>query len=263
MAQSKTDLTGTGTPTGGSSGVDALDAIIAQLQGQNQAGAAGTLSGNPWDVTFALDAPVYTRQVAPRPLVNGKPLIGPYAGEGGKVIPSQVTGADYLQTTLAKTMDPHAVSELQARLAKLGMLAPDTYNVGDGTDAGTQQAMAGVLRVAALKGMTPDDALNYLEKVTPPSQTLAGQEKAKQQSESQARAKAAYDSYIGSLQSVYMRTWGTPPPPGYVDRAAKAGMNIYEFEAHERSKPAFETSAQGQTERLNLESQIAQWMGRA
>jgi hypothetical protein len=257
-----TDQTGAGTPTGGSTSADALDAIIQQLTASLGGGAGSqTLSGNPWDVTFALNAPVYTRQAAPRPLVNGKPLIGPYEGET-KVVPSQVTGADYLQTTLAKTMDPHAVSELQARLAKLGMLAPDTYNVGDGTDAGTQQAMAGVLRVAALKGMTPDDALNYLEKVTPPSQTLAGQEKAKQQSESQARAKAAYDSYIGSLQSVYMRTWGTPPPPGYVDRAAKSGMNIYEFEAHERSKPAFEQSAQGQTERLNIEAQIAQWMGR-
>lgn len=258
------DQTGTGTPPGGSGSQDVLS-IIASLGQSGLLGGGGnsspTLNDSPWDVSFGLDSPVYLKQKASIPEVEGP---GGQANrlESTQVVQSDKTGQQFLMD-MAKGMDPHGVSELQARLAKLGLLAPDTYNVGDGTDQGTMNAMAGVLRVAALKGMTPFDALDYLEKVTPKSQTLAGKEAAAKQSDAQAAQKAAYDSYLGNLNSVYMRTWGVPAPPGYVDRAAKSGMNIYEFEAHERSKPAFETSAQGQTERLNLESQIAQWMGRA
>lgn len=229
-------------------------------------------SGNPWSDTWALDAYVYkSNPIYGKREENYRPpgFVGPIdshvvpgantkylldTGSTGK------TGTQYL-SDLAK-VDPHTVSQLQADLANLGLLQPDSYRVGDGTDERTLQAMAGVLRVAALKQISPDDAITYLKKYTPESQTLAGQKKAATQSLAQESQKAAYNTYLSDLQSTYLRTWGVPAPAGYVDRAAKAGMNIYEFEAHERSKPAFMNSEAGQTERLNLENQIAQWMGR-
>lgn len=233
-------------------------------------GQTQNFTGNPWDPTYALSAyvyhdnPTYGKRV-PRSAVAPSGFVGPVnqglvPGGDQKYVLDQKTGEQYLQD-LSK-FSPHDISQLQADLTNLGLLSPDTYRVGDGTDERTMAAMAGVLRVAALKGLSPGAAIEYLQKTTPASQTLEGQKKAAGQSDAQARQKAAYDAYIGEMNSAYLRTWGTSAPPGYVDRAAKAGMNVYEFQAHERSKPAFLQSAQGQTERLNLESQIAQWMGR-
>lgn len=226
-------------------------------------------SGSPWDNTYALSAYVYKANpiYGKRQPRNAPPgFVGPVSQplvKGGATpftLDTATTGQDYLNQ-FAK-VDAHAVSGVQAQLAELGLLQPDSYRVGDGTDERTMSALAGVLRVAALRGISPDAAIDYLKKTTPQSQTLEGQKKSAAQSDAQARQKAVYNSYLGDLQSAYMRTWGVPAPPGYTERAAKAGMNVYEFQAHERSKPAFFSSAAGQTERLNLESQISQWMGR-
>lgn len=52
-----------------------------------------------------------------------------------------------------------------------------------------------------------------------------------------------YAPVIRSFFSAYFKLWGTLPPPGYVEKAARS-MNLYEFIARERKKPAFrETKA--------------------
>lgn len=41
------------------------------------------------------------------------------------------------------------------------------------------------------------------------------------------------------FKSIYLSLWGEPPTQDYIMAAAKSGMNSYEFEQHERAKPAF------------------------
>lgn len=69
---------------------------------------------------------------------------------------------------------------------------------------------------------------------------------------------AQYKQY---LVAKYIQLWGVDPPPGYIDRAAAAHMNIFEFEAHERAKPAFKSSQTYQEERINAEFSLAQQLG--
>lgn len=73
--------------------------------------------------------------------------------------------------------------------------------------------------------------------------------------------QSAKIQYKQQLAQVYLRLWGIAPPPGYIDRAAKAHMNFYEFEAHERAKPAFKNSQTYHEERISVEGSIAQRLG--
>lgn len=53
--------------------------------------------------------------------------------------------------------------------------------------------------------------------------------------------KAPPDPYapiMRSFFSAYFKIWGTLPPPGYVEGAARS-MNLYEFIDQERKKPAY------------------------
>lgn len=67
--------------------------------------------------------------------------------------------------------------------------------------------------------------------------------------------------YMQGLVQTYLSLWGLAPPPGYVERIAASGMNIFEFEAHERAKPAFDRSMRYQEERLQTELEMARYFG--
>lgn len=41
------------------------------------------------------------------------------------------------------------------------------------------------------------------------------------------------------FQSIYVSLWGEPATEAYLKSAAQSGMNTFEFQAHEMSKPAF------------------------
>lgn len=71
-------------------------------------------------------------------------------------------------------------------------------------------------------------------------------------------AKAQHEQ---QLIAIYLGLWGTPPPPGYIERMASSGMNVFEFEAHERSKPSFKFSPRYQEERIAISLQLAQRFG--
>lgn len=75
---------------------------------------------------------------------------------------------------------------------------------------------------------------------------------------SQAGFQAQYEQSLGS---VYMGLWGVAPPPGYVKRIAASHMNLFEFEAHERAKPAFDRSIRYQEERVQTELELARRFG--
>lgn len=47
-----------------------------------------------------------------------------------------------------------------------------------------------------------------------------------------------YAPIMRSFFSAYFKIWGTLPPPGYVEGAARS-MNLYEFIDQERKKPAY------------------------
>lgn len=154
--------------------------------------------------------------------------------------------------------DAHSVSQMQADLANAGLLQPESYRVGDGTDERTQAAILSAARVAQLKNISLSEAIAWQKAHPIPSETKEG----KAASEANAQAKAAEDAYRSDLTNAYMKTWGINPPGGYIDRAMSAHMNVYEFQAHERSKPAFENSPLYQMERVNLNANIAQMTGR-
>lgn len=44
------------------------------------------------------------------------------------------------------------------------------------------------------------------------------------------------------FRSIYIDLWGEPPTVDYLKAAANSGMNSYEFEQHERMKPAFQNT---------------------
>lgn len=53
-----------------------------------------------------------------------------------------------------------------------------------------------------------------------------------------AKAPDPYAPIMRSFFSAYFKIWGTLPPPGYVEGAARS-MNLYEFIDQERKKPAY------------------------
>jgi len=72
---------------------------------------------------------------------------------------------------------------------------------------------------------------------------------------------AGQASYEAHLLSTYMGLWGVAPPPGYLRGIAAKGMNIFEFEANERAKPAFRFSPRYNEERLSIGLSLAEKFG--
>jgi hypothetical protein len=153
------------------------------------------------------------------------------------------------------------VTTFQQELADAGLLVKKSaggvgvdYREGDGTDPTTLKAMQYVYAVASARGMTVQQALDYLKAhpVNLASGSGVSEETTAQMSERE---------YKDELVSSYRKIWGTPAPPGYIDKAMAAGMNIYEFIANEKNKPAYAHSPGYQYDRIQLQHEIASWMG--
>lgn len=50
------------------------------------------------------------------------------------------------------------------------------------------------------------------------------------------------DIWISQVVQMYLRVWGVPPSQQWIDQAKNSGMNVYELEQSERSKPAFNST---------------------
>jgi hypothetical protein len=59
----------------------------------------------------------------------------------------------------------------------------------------------------------------------------------------------------------YFELWGVQAPPGYIKKIIKSGMNIYEFEDYERSKPAFRRTEIYQNDYAEAARIVAQALG--
>lgn len=59
----------------------------------------------------------------------------------------------------------------------------------------------------------------------------------------------------------YFELWGVPPPPGYIEDIIASGMNIYEFEDYERSKPSFRRTETYQNEYADAAAAVARLLG--
>lgn len=70
-----------------------------------------------------------------------------------------------------------------------------------------------------------------------------------------------HEKYVEGLESVYKALWGISPPPGYIDRIAASHMNIFEFEAHERAKPAFHLSPRYQEDQAGVMADLRSPLG--
>ena len=53
----------------------------------------------------------------------------------------------------------------------------------------------------------------------------------------------------------YFTAWGQVPPAGYIEGLVEQGMNLFEIQEHERTKPAYKNSPRGQAELSELVSQ--------
>jgi len=145
------------------------------------------------------------------------------------------------------------VTELQNKLIAAGYLDPEKDDVLAGLM--TDDMQFALLRAINQSQKAESPLLDFLNK-------RAGLfKKDEEESEEETFAEMAQDQYKRSLLGVYMENWGTAPPPGYVDRIAASGMNVYEFNAHERAKPAFQSSPVFHMERLSLEADLANTFG--
>ena len=152
-------------------------------------------------------------------------------------------------------MDKNAIQLMQNDMIRAGLLDGNKYQPGFGADPHTQESLGVVMRAAQLMGKSIPETLAMMKK----HPSAFGIQKA--ESPEALHAKEAYNQYLAQLMSTYISTWGINPPAGYIERAAAAHMNLYEFEAHERAKPAFKNSPRYQDERIQLQKQISDWMG--
>jgi hypothetical protein len=150
------------------------------------------------------------------------------------------------------------VIRLQRLLVKAGKLEDGEFIPGR-PDAKFEQALS----FAIIDSRKSKRALiPYLRDVAKgEKQRLAAEEAGAEKAKAKSFQEQAEDTYKQTLLSKYMELWGTAPPPGYIQRIASSGMNFYEFESHERSKPSFQTAPRFQMERISLEAQLADAFG--
>lgn len=69
------------------------------------------------------------------------------------------------------------------------------------------------------------------------------------------------DVEIQRAENAYYQLWGVFPPPGYIGKLVDAGMNLFEIQDYERSKPAFNRTASYQQTRQDYSARLLQIMG--
>ena len=99
--------------------------------------------------------------------------------------------------------------------------------------------------------------------ITPPTpgSTSSGTTSTKKKSTGTSKGGGANASYLNALEQVYIGLWGLPAPPGYIEKIGASHMNMFEFEAHERAKPAFKMSPKYAEDYLSTGLQVAKQLG--
>ena len=139
--------------------------------------------------------------------------------------------------------DPAKIKDLQQKLVDSGF----DITVTGAFDSKTVNALEEVIREAQRSGISIEEVFARLKQ-------------GKGKAEGRDLAKEGQNSYLSDLLTTYMRIWGKAPPPGYLERIAAAGWNVYEFGYYERSKPAYRTSAEYKMARFSANDSLArQW----
>lgn len=68
------------------------------------------------------------------------------------------------------------------------------------------------------------------------------------------------DERLKRYATLYRMWWRDDPPPGYLESVASS-MNLIEFEAHERAKPAFAYSPFAKEQEAGMASQVLKKFG--
>jgi len=69
------------------------------------------------------------------------------------------------------------------------------------------------------------------------------------------------DPEVSAGERLYFQIWGTKPPKGYIEGLVKAGLNIFEIQAHELSKPGAKRTQYYQGKFADYAATLAQAMG--
>lgn len=138
------------------------------------------------------------------------------------------------------------LEQFAVRLKKLGYLGKPPYTRGE-----VLRALWAAANDAALTGTTLSKVLLEADTGEVLGSSLLAE----------AAAEESQQRYLSMLESVYLRVWGVPPPPGYLEAVAQQGINVYEFELMERQKPAYKLTPQYQLERLNVMFDLARRLG--
>jgi len=149
------------------------------------------------------------------------------------------------------------IEHYQQEFEHAGLLEKDKYTKGFGGDESTLKTMEYAYWYANQRGIPLQDAIKEMVKFRAggPASASGGRQGPESASE------MATNEYKSMLVSKYLQIWGVPPPSGYIERAMHAHMNVFEFEANEKNKPAYEHSPDFQYNRLSLERQIASTLG--
>ena len=59
----------------------------------------------------------------------------------------------------------------------------------------------------------------------------------------------------------YFSTWGQVPPSNYIEGLVESGMNLFEIQEHERTKPAYANSPRGREDLSSLNAGMANALG--
>jgi hypothetical protein len=177
-------------------------------------------------------------------------IFGPYGDPGAE------------QTWVAYNRDlahatPEKVASIQNLLLAAGLLTEDNLKedglgwYGDNTIFSLRRAAI----EASAKGLNLGDLL------TKKGAHFQEEQRKAKRGTAAAHAEQSKEAHIQALTGKYYSIWGTPPPPGLVDKSA--GMNIFEFEYLQRQNPAFKMSPRFQQERIEVESDLARKLGSA
>lgn len=72
---------------------------------------------------------------------------------------------------------------------------------------------------------------------------------------------SSFNPMQAALEDTYFRLWGKRAPPGVIDGALSAGLNIFQFEDQIRQDPAFRKTETYQNEYADNVLQLAQLLG--
>lgn len=172
----------------------------------------------------------------------------------------------YINIIVGLGLDPRDYRKVIEQAAKQGWGA-DTFRKRAGLEAAEvgvgeeSQFLQGILAdYAAVYGKPADQGLIASLQKMSLEQLGAYNSELQKRMEQKGKQDQAKSEYQNQLAATYFDVWGLNPPPGYVEKAAADGINVYEFEAQEKYKPAWMKSQRYKNGTADLASEFGDLM---